>query len=795
MLCVTRDKSRRIERAERREDRLYLYSEAGVHRLEPKNDRTVRITYTQNEAFSEEEKPGIICREVFKDWDYTEKETELCFCMKNMKIVINRETASFRYFDGEGKRLLREREQDSKTLEEFTVYQLQEDSIRTEKVVTPDGVKEVVREAAKIPVGKSFHTRLYLEWAEEEALYGLGQHEEGSGSLRGQVVYLHQANRKIAIPMLVSTLGYGILMDTYSPLIFSDTIQGSYLYTEADSEMDFYFMNGGTMDGVIGEYRKLTGKAALLPRWAFGYLQSQERYETQEEILDTAEEYRSRGIGLDGIVLDWCSWEDNQWGQKTFDSSRFPEPGRMVEDLHEKHVHFMLSIWPNMAENTENYKEFREQELLLPGCTVYNALSKKGRELYWQQLKRGLLVHGVDAWWCDSSEPFTPEWNHVERVEPAVMYAEYCNTVSNHLPMEKMNAFGLYHARGIYEGQRAENDKRVTNLTRSACTGQQRYGTILWSGDTEATWDTLRRQVAAGLHFCASGLPFWTVDIGAFFVKRGNLWYWKGDYPEGCQDLGYRELFIRWYQWGAFLPVFRGHGTDCRRELWHFENAEQPFYDALLAANRLRYELLPYIYSYAGLCWLENQSMIRLLAFEWPEDKEVWNITDQYLFGKEMMVCPVLKPMYYGKNSEPLEGTAKTRRVYLPAGCGWYDYWTNAYYEGGQWIEAEAGLEKIPLFVREGSILPRVEFAQSTEETGTELHITVYTGKDAAFTLYEDAGDGYGYEQGRYCLTKLHWLQETGHFTAESGEETCQMSGFRGKYEVHEVKLVHKVKQ
>ena len=259
-----------------------------------------------------------------------------------------------------------------------------------------------------------------------------------------------------------------------------------------------------------------------------------------------------------------------------------------------------------------------------------------------------------------------------------------------------------------------------------------------------------------------------------------------------CQDLGYRELFVRWYQWGAFLPVFRGHGTDCRRELWHYENAGQPFYDALLAANRLRYELIPYIYSYVGLCWLENQSVIRLLAFEWPEDKEVWNITDQYLFGKEMMVCPVLKPMYFEKNSEPLEGTAKTRRVYLPAGCGWYDYWTNAYYEGGQWIEAEAGLEKIPLFVREGSILPRVEFAQSTEETGTELHITVYTGKDASFTLYEDAGDGYGYEQGRYCLTKLHWSQETERFTAESGEEMGQMLGFRGKYEVQEVKLVNK---
>ena len=766
MLCVTEAKSNRIRKVWRQEDRLYLCSDAGTHRLEPRDSATVRVTYTLEEEFGEGDKPGVVHREVFPHWDYTETPEEIRLQMEHLEVVICRDTAAYRYYDGKGRLLLRERDHDSKTLEEFTTYRMLEEGARVEKVATPDGVKDVVREASRIPQGKRCHTRLYLEWGEGEALYGLGQQEEGFGSLRGQTVYLHQANRKIAIPMLASTLGYGILVDTYSPMIFSDTVYGSYLYTEADPEMDFYFMNGGSLDGVVQKYRMLTGKTSLLPRWAYGYIQSQERYETQEEVLAVMREYRDRGIGLDGLVLDWCSWEGDQWGQKTFDGSRFPDPGAMVRELHEAHVHFMLSIWPNMGENTDNYRQFKEKKLLLPGCGVYNALSGEARELYWEQIQKGLLGSGLDAWWCDNSEPFTPEWNHTERVEPARMYEEYCQTVWQHLPAEKMNAYGLYHARTIFEGQRGCDTRRVVNLTRSAYTGQQRYGAILWSGDIEASWDTLRRQVAAGLHFSASGLPFWTVDIGAFFVKRGTAWFWKGDYPRATQDLGYRELFVRWYQWGCFLPVFRGHGTDCRRELWHFANDKVPFYEALLAANRLRYTLFPYIYSLAGRCWLEDGSMMRLLAFAYPGDREVWGIMDQYLFGDSIMVCPVLEPMYYGRDSEPLSGIPAVRRLYLPQGNGWYDYWTNVYYQGGQWIETEAPLDRIPLFVREGSILPRAAYAPSTEELSPELEVFVYTGRDGEFLLYEDRGDGYGYEQGEYRTTALTWNEEQKQFRA-----------------------------
>lgn len=766
MLSVIPPKSRVVTGYEKREDGLYLFSEAGRYRLTAKEPGIVRITYTQREAFSEAESAGVTNDAVDQNWSVSETEDQLCFATQEIRILIQKGTASFVYCDAQGKRLLSERETNSKELEEFPVYRIAEGgAVTTEKVSTADGEKTVVRNADKIEDGTLFHTRLWLDWQDGEALYGLGQHEEGIFNLRGQMLFLHQGNRKIAVPMLVSGLGYGILMDTYSPMIFSDTAYGSYLYTEADEELDYYFILGPDMDGVIKGYRRLTGKAAMLPRWAFGYLQSQERYETSDEILAVAEEYRKRGLGLDAVVLDWCSWEDGKWGQKSFDAKRFPDPAAMVEELHKKDVHFMMSIWPNMSANCEDFQEFKERGLLLPGCEIYNALSEEGRQLYWKQVQDALYNKGVDAWWCDSSEPVTPEWNHFVRQEPVALYSAYCRSLENHLPTDKTNAYCLYHAQALYEGQRSSGltdfaSKRVMNLTRSGYTGQQRYGTVLWSGDTGASWDTLRRQIAAGLNFCASGLPYWTTDIGAFFVKHGAPWYWDGDYNDTTEDMGYRELYVRWSQWECFLPVFRGHGTDCRRELWQFGGEGDPFYDALVTCNRLRYEFMPCIYTQAGLVWLRDESLIRLLAFAFPEDPEVHKIADQYLFGNALMVCPVTQPMYYEACSAPIESAKKTRRVYLPQGGGWYDYWTDRYYEGGQWIEADATLEKIPLFVREGSILTMGRPAQSAAEATGRVTLRVYAGRDASCELYEDAGDGYGYENGEYALTRFVWSEK-----------------------------------
>ena len=780
MLSAIPWKPCRITKAERRENRLFLYSERGTHRIEPKTAGIVRVTYTERESFSERRKPGVICTSVWDGWEFCEDSETVTYRTPELMIVIQKESASFAYYDGKGVLLLRERDWESKELEEFQSYELADDAGAViEKIVTPDGTKEVIKEATRIQGEKFFHTRLHLQWQDSEALYGLGQHEEGYLNLRGKTVYVHQANRKIAVPVLLSNLGYGVLMDTYSPMIFQDTEHSSYLYTEADDELDFYFINGAGPDGVVKGYRFLTGKATMLPKWAFGYLQSQERYETQDEILEVAGEYRKRGIGLDGIVLDWFSWEDGLWGQKSFDASRFPDPSELLQKLHEMNAHFMISVWPTMDEKSENYKEFKEKKHLLPGSNAYNAFSEDGRELFWKQVREGLFCHGIDAWWCDSSEPFTPEWNHKYRPEPAKLYAEYLDTTKDHMPAWLTNAYGLYHAMTMYDGQRAEStaaekEKRVVNLTRSSYTGQQRYGTILWSGDTEASWDTLKKQIAAGLNFCATGLPFWTTDIGAFFVKKGNQWFWQGDYVGGAEDLGYRELYVRWSQWACFLPVFRAHGTDCRRELWAFGEPGDPFYEALLAVNRLRYRLLPYIYSLAGAVWREDELMMKPLVFAFPQDLQVLDCKDQYLFGDRLMVCPVTEPMYYGVGSQALIGIPKRRKVYLPAGERWYDFWTEECYDGGQWIEAEAPLERIPLYVREGSIMPMYRedcIPTSTDQTATYgadcIEYRVYEGKDAEFFLYEDAGDGYGYERGEYTITRIFWNDAKGQLLTD----------------------------
>ena len=805
MLYCVPNKKKNVVKAWREGGALWLKLETGLQKLQPVSDGIVRILHTEKESFSTEEKPGILDLPPFEEWEFSENEKTILFTSKNLRVEIDRASNRFRYFDGKGELLLAERAERSKELSEIPVYRMDETAMEKTYVDTPDGRKEVIKEPGRIQVGTAYHTRLNLEFG-EEALYGLGQHEEGYGSLRGKHVYLHQANRRIAIPMLVSTLGYGLLVNTYAPAIFNDTEEGTYFYTETDPEMDFFFISGRkvpeggqevqggsgsaverAMDEVLKGYRLITGKAALLPKWAFGYVQSQERYESQEEILRVAGEYRKRGIGLDCIVLDWCSWPDGQWGQKTFDPKRFPDPSAMTRTLHEEHVRFMLSIWPNLTEGTENYEEFQKKGLLLPGINNYDPLSPEGRKIYWQQVERGLFCHGVDAWWCDNSEPFTPEWNDLVKPENAKIYEEYCRTTSLHLPATMTNAYGFFHAQGIYEGQRACEEeygetaapvqsygakektvkKRVVNLTRSGYLGQQRFGTILWSGDISASWDTMRRQIAAGIHFCASGLPYWTIDIGAFFVKNGLQWFWNGQYDDGPKDPAYCELFTRWYQWGAFLPIFRGHGTDFRRELWEFDHPEAPYYDALKKANRLRYELMPYIYSAAGHAWLEDGSIIKPLAFAFPKDRAVWNVLDQYLFGEALMVCPMTEPKSY-------------REVYLPAGTGWYDFWTNAYYEGGQRIRVDAPLDRIPVFVKAGSILPKAEFALSTEEQTSEVSITVYGGADGEYVLYEDAGDGYGYENGEYRLTKYQWKDGEDRLLIE-GREAPQGSFTRIK--------------
>ena len=752
MLQPEKRVSRTIKKVKRKENSLVLQSDYGLTCLIPLNESIIRVVFTQKEEASFTLGAGFNYVQDFSGWTYEESHDDIKLRTKSIMISTDKKTGSLRYYHSDGKLILAERNFESRILEEFDSFKtIENENSKTENIVTPDGVKQRLKTSEKIFDKKLYRTQIHFNLQEDESLFGLGQSPEGAIKLRGTTQYGHQANLKIALPFLISSKGYGILLSTGSPFLFHDDDYGSYLQTEADIQMDFYFISGDSYKDIIKSYRFLTGKAAMLPKWAFGYIQSQERYETAEEIINIAKEYKKRRIKLGCVVLDWMTWEEGQWGQKTFDTTRFPDPSSMTEELHALDTRLMISIWPNMSKSCDNYKEFKEKKLLLPNSDIYNAFTEEGRKLYWKQVNEGLFKYGIDAWWCDSSEPVTPEWVKIEKPEPSSLYHEFINEAGNLIPRELSNTFGLFHAKGICEGQRNVcSTKRVMNLTRSGYTGQQKYGTVLWSGDISASWETLRKQITAGLHFCACGLPYWTLDIGAFFVKRGKPWFWNGDYEEGSNDLGYRELYVRWFQYGAFLPIFRAHGTDTRREVWAFGEKNDPFYDALCAAIELRYALMPYIYSLAGAVWHDDATMIRFLTFDFPDDSQTKNSGDQYMFGPSLMVCPVTEPMYYNADSKPIEDSSFSKSVYLPKGCNWYDFFTNTKYEGGKRITIQADIKHIPVFVREGSILPM-------EEADSSLTFRIYSGRDGEFNFYDDSGDGYAYENGEYRLVKYLW--------------------------------------
>ncbi len=761
MLQAELRKKRNITKAYRQETALYLEAEAGLTRIIPQESGIFRISFTKGDTFSTAQGENFADLSASCQWTWEESDTEIRLITESLQAVVDRASGSIRFLRADGSLLLAEREYESKTVEEFDVYQtVVNENTEIEKIQTPDGEKQQIRQADRVWAGKLCHTRLHLSFSENERLYGLGQAEEGVWNLRHTTQYLHPANLKISLPVLISDHNWGILLSTQSPAIFNDTQYGSYLYTEADAYLDYYFILADTPADVPAAVRRLTGRAALLPKWAFGYMQSKERYEDAKDLLTTAEMFRQKKIGLDTLILDWISWPDGLWGQKTFDAGRFPDPADMIRRLHEMEVHFMISIWPTMDSKSDNYREFQEKGLLLAAGGIYNAFLPEGRRLYWEQVNKGLFAHGVDAWWCDSSEPITPEWGREVKPEASEMYHAFVSDAANCMPPEKSAAYCLYHAQGIYEGQRAcTEEKRVVNLTRSGWPGSQKYGTILWSGDISASWETLRRQIVAGLQFSICGLPYWTLDIGAFFVKRGVSWFWNGDYDKGLEDPAYRELYVRWFQYGAFLPVFRSHGTDFPKEPWQFGADGDPCYEALCAAIRLRYRLLPYLYSAAGAVWREDALMMKPLFFDFPADQQAAKISDEFMFGPSLLVCPVTSPL-----SDSQAGMSEqTKTIYLPSGCGWYDFYSNCKYEGGQRIEVPAELDRIPLFVREGAILPTTQPQESSAGMeGQDIRLLVYAGKSASYTFYEDAGDGYGYEKGEYCLTNIVYDDDAG---------------------------------
>lgn len=734
-------------------------------RLYPVNENAVRVTVTGRDHFLEEPEhvnltPVVLDKTPYEEYEVVEEESSVIVKLSAFSVKIHLETGALTYLDPTGAVLVREPKKGGKHLVETQVTRnVFSGEGELEERHSADGVKVVGGAYETVNDRMAYHAKVEFVF-EDEGLYGFGSHEEGYGNLRGKSRQLYQQNMKACVPSFFSSKGYGFLFDCRSLMTFQDNGFGSYVWMDVVDELDYYFMAGPNYKTVLASYRKLTGTAPMLPKWAYGYGQSREHYKSAEELISTVEEYRRRKIPLSFIIQDWQSWEPGKWGQKSFDPVRYPDPDAMTEQLHQMGAALMVSIWPNLNGMGENQKELLQAGYMLGNRSTYDAFRKEARDMYWKQANEGLFQHGVDAWWCDCSEPFEADWiGFTQRPEPHERMRINTEAAKTYLDGGEWTAYSLCHSRGIYEGQRAvTGEKRVVNLTRSSFAGQHRYATITWSGDIGSNWETLSRQTPEGLNFSAAGEPYWSFDIGGFFASPGRDWFRTGEYPQGNQDLGYRELYTRWLQLGTFVPMMRSHGTDTNREIWNFGEEGTPFYDAIAKFIRLRMALLPYIYSQAAAVTRRGDTFLTPLGLDFPNDPTALEIKDQFLFGPALLVCPVTHPMYYESGSKPLEGVKKTRTVYLPAGCGWYDFWTGQYYQGGRTLEADAPLEKIPLYVKAGSILPMgpaVEYP--VQDVHPELTLHVYPGASGSFILYDDEGDSYRYEKGAFTETKLVW--------------------------------------
>ena len=558
-------------------------------------------------------------------------------------------------------------------------------------------------------------------------------------------------------------------------------------WSKMNKKLDYYFVYGESMDEIIKGYRTLTGKSQIMPKWVMGYWQSRERYKTQDEILTALKQFRERKFPIDNIVMDWSHWEEDQWGSHEFDKARFPDPKGMVDSIHAMNGKMMISIWPKFYSNTEHFKEFNDkgwmyQQALKDSIrdwvgtghmgSFYDAYSAGARKLFWEQIYEHYYPLNIDAWWMDASEPNILDCTDMD-------YRKALQGPTALGPStEYFNTYALMNAEAIYNGQRdVTPNKRVFLLTRSGFAGLQRYSTATWSGDIGTRWEDMKAQISAGLNFAVSGIPYWTMDIGGFCVEdryvSAQLHYDQtgnenADYKE------WRELNTRWHQFGAFAPLYRSHGQFPFREPWEIAPEGHPAYESILYYAHLRYKLMPYIYTLAGKTYFDDYTIMRPLVMDFPTDKKVENVSDQFMFGPSIMVCPVYR---YG---------ARDREVYLPKGSNWYDFYTGDMLQGGQEMTAEAPYGRLPLFIPEGAIIPVGPAIQYTDEKPAEtITLYVYGGKNGNFTLYEDEGVNYNYEEGNYSNIPFVYNEAKGTLTIGQRE-----GGFEGMLKNRKFKVV-----
>ncbi len=843
--------------------------ESSVVRLQVVSPEIVRVSVSPDGHFSDRPSLVVLPQKNASDYQLSKEDTKVVLSTSALTVEVSKADGTVNFFKADGTPL---------ALDGRSAF-----------------------EPIEVEGKKAWSTTVSYASTEDEAFYGLGQHQAGEFNHKGLREELYQYNTKISVPLVVSNKGYGMLFDAYSlsrwgsaqpyrqlgeifdldltgtyrpkegaPLVqkedslfyenewalknlpqvplmgatvtyegtimapqtgdyhfiqyyagFQSTVvdgvevmsrrwrpawnPNSYKFTvhleagkptplkiewepdgdvsyiglrvapletpeqesrltfwsEFEPQADYYFIAGDNYDGVIKGYRQLTGKAQVMPKWALGFWQSRERYSTQEDLVETLAEMRRRHIPVDNIVQDWQYWPEDQWGSHEFEASRYPDPEKMLDDVHAMHGRFMISVWPKFYTNTEHYKELKaagyaythaEEDSLVDWLghtqSFYDAYAAGGRKMFWRQMDESLYSkYGkkIDAWWMDASEP------NLRDCLPMDYFKWLLTPNALGSSTEYLNAYALVNAQAIYEGQRSvDPDKRVFLLTRNGFAGLQRYSTASWSGDIGTSWTDMRMQMAAGLGYSMSGIPFWGMDIGGFSVMS------KFYDPANADE--WQELQTRWHQFGTFVPLFRTHGQWPRRELWNIAPEGSAAYNSILWYMQLRYRLMPYLYSLAAAVHFEDGTMMRGLPMDYPGDPEVRDLSDQWMLGPALMPCPVY------------EYKARSREVYFPEG-GWYDFYTGKFIQGGRRITVEAPYERMPLFVREGSIIPVGGAAEWTEDLPAD-HITflVYAGKDADFTFYEDDGLTYAYEKGQYGSINLHWDDAARILTLEQRE-------------------------
>jgi alpha-D-xyloside xylohydrolase len=709
-----------VKIAETQPDGVLLTLEHGYLQFRVCSDSIVHIIYSL-ERHVPERPDFLVIKESWPHADFSLQADDpktVTLATSRLKIAISKADSSIVFYDSEG-------------------YKLTQENTRT---LTP----------TEINGENTYRSERFVNmWDTQEAFYGLGQHQAGVFNYRGESVDISQDNTNISNPLLLSSNGYGIFWNNGSRSRFDNKfVHALYITSEAADSIDYYFLYGPAFDRIVAAYRELTGQAPLFGKWAYGYWQCKNRYDSQQELLSVAQKYRDLHIPLDNLVQDWFWW--NVMGDPVFNKN-YPDPKAMVETLHKDHVHLMISVWPFFRPGSPVYDDMDKRGYFVAktkvsgfhpeGMALYDAFNPDARKYYWKLMNDALFKIGVDAWWLDTTEPETEGLatnllvNHKVALGDGVHYA---------------NEFPLLTTTGVYQGQREASDqKRVFILSRSGYAGVQRNSVALWSGDVDPNWETFRRQLPAGLNLSVSGIPYWTTDIGGFVSANPD-------------DPKYRELYIRWFQFGAFCPIFRAHGTRTtnQNEIWSYGPEAQ---EILTVYDQLRYRLLPYIYSLAWKVTNDGYTMMRPLVMDFRSDPQAQNIGDQFLFGPAILVNPVTEP------------GATTRHLYLPNAM-WYDFWSGSASQGPRSLDASARLDRLPLYIRAGSILPLgpdIEYA--AEKPADPIELRIYRGANGEFTFYEDENDGYHYEKGVHATIPFTW-DDASH-TLSIGDRTGTFPG------------------